>query len=199
MDCMARLCTSFNLLSEPCARPCKLQSYLITLSVFLTAFCSVGGKRETCPTERSWKCRKESSDAVSEWMNFFFILLSWAWIMEHHEPYQAFWRVGFYVSYQVERPEAQCHAVFLCRAHSLSANLCHPHIFLIRRDQDQLISHTKFPAQLLEQHPSTSERLSEHISSKWPFNVKKKPGAFRGKQIIETKFILLWWFGLHSA
>lgn len=104
----------------------------------------------------------------------FFILLSWAWIMEHHEPYQAFWRVGFYVSYQVERPEAQCHAVFLCRAHSLAANLCHPHIFLIRRDQDQLISHTKFPAQLLEQHPSTSERLSEHISSKWPFNVKRK-------------------------
>lgn len=130
-----------------------------------------------CPTERIWKCRKESGEAVSEWRNFFFILLSWVWIMEHHAPYQAFWRVGFYVSYQVERPEAQCHAVFLCRAHSLSANLCHPHIFLIRRDQDQLISHTKFPAQLLEQHPSSSERLTQ----KWSFNVKKKTLVLSGE------------------
>lgn len=141
-----------------------------------------------CPTERIWKCRKESGEAVSEWRNFFFILLSWVWIMEHHEPYQAFWRVGFYVSYQVERPEAQCHAVFLCRAHSLSANLCHPHIFLIRRDQDQLISHTKFPAQLLEQHPS-------RLTQKRSFNVKKKPWCFQGKTDYWNKiyFALMIW------
>lgn len=62
MDCMARLCTSFNLLSEPCARPCKLQSYLITLSVFFTGFCSVGGKRKTCPTEDVQQREAESVD-----------------------------------------------------------------------------------------------------------------------------------------
>ena len=44
MGYMARLCTSFNLLSEPCARPCKLQCYLITLSVFLTGFLLCGVK-----------------------------------------------------------------------------------------------------------------------------------------------------------
>lgn len=40
MVSLACLCTSFNLLSQPCARPCKPQSDLITLSVFyVSGFC----------------------------------------------------------------------------------------------------------------------------------------------------------------
>lgn len=51
MDDSGCLCTSFKLLTEPCARPCKLQCHLITLSVFLSGFLLCRENRETCPTE----------------------------------------------------------------------------------------------------------------------------------------------------
>lgn len=111
-----------------------------------------------------------------------YILLSCEWIMEHHEPRQAFWRAGFYVSYQIKQPEAQCHAVFLWRAHSLAAILCHPHVFLVRRDHNQLISRTKFPAQFFGWTLSINERHFKHISptrylSRW----KEEGRLFQGK------------------
>lgn len=42
-------CSAFNLLTEPCGCPCKLQHCLITLSVFYLA--SAQENRETCLTE----------------------------------------------------------------------------------------------------------------------------------------------------